>query len=338
MTSRPLLPVLLAAAIVLAALNLSMAGWSRRLPYRIKLEQILNAHNPNLLFIGNSLLDHRLDEDLFEQTALENGSHLVPLNAALGASEAPEQRLLFHYAVKIHPEISTLVVGFYDFQLTAPDSSRVGDLAGNRLVGIDPRFPLGEVVAAYNFGPKDRAELALLRTFPLAANRASAWKEVELLRRSMASIGMPPVAVNSMGRVDDFAALESSPQYFDAQAGTFLADREHFNASYEAIFAQARRADMKVVILVMPMSPDHRAKFYARPLWGQYLQALDKLSAERGIRVIDASQWLLTQADFADHLHMTVDASREFSLRLGRELSQPVGDAQISLSATTRPR
>ena len=336
MTSRPLLPVILAAAFVLAVLNLLMAGWSHRLPYRIKLETIRSAHNPNLLFVGNSLLDHHLDESAFEQAALERGIHFDPLNAALGASEAPEQRLLFHYAVKMHPGISTLVVGCYDFQLTAPESSRVGDLAGNRLVGIDPRFTFAEVVAAYHFGPIDRAELALLRAFPLAANRGSAWKDVELLRRSMASIGMPPVAVNNMGRVDDFAGLEArSPQYFDSQARAFLADGEHFNANYEAIFAQARQTNVKVIIVVMPMSPAHRMVYYARPLWGQYLQAIEKLSAERGIGVIDASQWLPGQGNFVDHLHMTQDASREFSVRLGRELSQPVSEPESNSSAAT---
>ena len=235
--------------------------------------------------------------------------------------QPPEQRLLFHYAVQEHPGISTLVVGIYDFQLTAPDHSHLADLAGNRMVGIDHRFPSAEVVETYNFGARDRAELALVRALPMAANRSSAWKDVELLRRSMASIGMPAVATNSMGRVGDFAALEAgSSQIFDAQAQAFLADPEHFNTSYEAIFAQARKAKMNVAIVVMPMSPAHRAAFYARPLWGQYLQALERLSAGRDIRVIDASEWLPADGDFADHLHMTQDAAREFSLRIGCEL------------------
>jgi hypothetical protein len=323
MTKRPLIPVMLTAVLVLAALNVMMIALSHRLPYRIKLEAIRTARDPNLLFVGNSLLDHHLDAGAFAEAASERGVHFDPLNSALGASDPPEQRLLFHYAVAKHPGISTLVVGFFDFQLTAADHSRIADLRGNRMVGLDRRFPADEVAAAYDFGPMDRAELTLLRAFPMAANRASAWKDVELLRRSMASIGMPAVATNSMGRVDDFAALEaSSPQNFDAQASAFLADRGHFNASYEAIFAQARQANMMVAIVVMPMSPYHWEISYGRPIWGEYLKAIEALSAERGIRVIDASQWLPAQTDFVDHLHMTQEASRRFSLRLGRELPQ----------------
>lgn len=321
MNKHTLLPVTLAAIAMLAGLNVGMAALNHRLPYHLKLEAIRAAHEPNLLFVGNSLLDHHLDEGALADTAAERGAHFVSLNSALGASEPPEQRLLADYAFEQHPGISTLVVGFYDFQLTAGDHSHVADLKGNRMVGIDHRFSEAEVVDAYGFGAADRAELALTRAFPMAANRATAWKYVELLRRSMASFGMPKVATNSMGRVDDFAALEAgSTQLFDAQAEAFLADPERFNASYEAIFAQARRAKMDVAIVAMPMSPYHLAQFYARPLWGQYRNALEQLAAKRGIRVIDASRWLLAEGDFVDHLHLTQEAAREFSARLGKEL------------------
>ena len=326
MTKRPLLPVILTAVAVLVALNLAMAALSHRLPYRRKLEAIDQARDPNLLLVGNSLLDHHIDEGALAVAAAERGARFAPLNSALGASEPPEQRLLFHYAVEKHPAMHVLVVGFYDFQLTAPDRSRIADLTGNRMVGIDRRFPEAEVDEVYGFGLRDRAELALMRALPMAANRASAWKQVELLRRSMAAIGMPTVATNSMGRVDDFAALEAaSPRLFDASAQAFLADPERFNASYEAIFNEARTAKMKVAIVVMPMSPSHLAGFYARPLWTEYLKVLGRLAAARGILLIDASRWMQGQDDFADHLHMTEQAAHQFSARLGAELPDAIG-------------
>lgn len=318
---HPLLPVLVTAAGMLVALNVAIAALSHRLPYRLKLDAISKAPSPNLLFVGNSLLDHHLDENALVGAATAKGSHFVSLNAALGASEPPEQRLLFQYAEQQHPEITTLVVGFYDFQLTADKHFDAGDLSGNRMVGIDHRFPVPEVVQAYSFDARNQAELALMRAVPMAANRASAWKNVELLRRSMASIGMPTVATNSMGRVEDFSALEAgSAQIFDAQAQAFLADPRHFNASYEAIFAQARKANMRVVLVAMPMSPTHLATYYARPLWSQYLQAFNQLAATDNIQVIDASRWFPGENDFADHLHMTMEAAHVFSLRLGSEL------------------
>lgn len=317
-----LLPLLAAGMLVLVSLNLLLAAWSHKLPYHQKLESIRTAHDPNLLVVGNSLLDHHLDEAALNTAAETSGARYAIVNSALGASEPPEQRLLFDYAVEKHPGIHTLVVGIYDFQLTAPDHSSVTDLTGNRMVGIDHRFPAAEVASTYGFGMVERAQLAILRAIPMAAYRANAWKYVELLRRSMASLGMPHVATNSMGRVEDFGALEAgSPQLFDAQAEAFLSQPTHFNASYESIFTQAHNAGMKIVVVIMPMSPAHRESFYVRPLWNQYRQALTTLAGQRGIRIVDASGWMSSQDDFADHLHMTQQAAHDFSARLGTELT-----------------
>jgi hypothetical protein len=322
MKNNPLLPLLLTGAIVLAAANLLIGAWNHRLPYEMKLEAIRSAHDPNLLFVGNSLLDHHLDEAALKESAKGNGIDFVPLNSALGASEPPEQRLLFNYAVKNHSGIRTLVVGIFDFQLTAEDHSRITDLTGNRMVGLDHRFPASEVAQAYGFSSLERLEISALQRAPMAANRANIWKYVELLRRSMGAMGMPHAAVNSMGRVEDFNALESgSSQQFDAQAAAFLQRPDHFNSSYEAVFTAAQAKGMKVVIVVMPMSPYHHQAFYSRPLWNEYLQALTALASQRGIRVIDASGWIPEQQGYVDHLHMSPEAVHTFSARLGSELA-----------------
>jgi hypothetical protein len=321
MTTKPLLPVLLTAALVLAVLNLGLGVWSHRLPYAQKLESIRTAHDPNLLLVGNSLLDHHLDEAALTQSAAQGNLAIRPLNSALGASEPPEQRLLFNYALRNHAGIRTLVVGVYDFQLTAEDHSRLTDLTGNRMVGINRRFRPADVAAVYGFGTLERMEIGALQWLPMAANRANIWKYVELLRRSMEAMGMPAEATNSMGRVGDFAALEAgSPQIFDAQARRFLDHPDGFNASYEAIFGEARRRGIDVVVVVMPMSPYHHEVFYIRPVWKQYLDGLGGLARARSIQVIDASDWMPDAGDFADHLHMTQDAAHRFSMRLGVEL------------------
>jgi hypothetical protein len=324
MTMRSLLSALLTAALVLTALNVLIGVWSHKLPYYQKLELIRNSHEPDLLFLGNSLLDQHLDENAFVEAAQR--AQFRPLNAALAATQSPEQQLLFEYAVRSHAGIRTLVVGILDSQLTGEDHSRVVDLIGNRMVGVDPRFPVPEVQGVYGFSALDCAEIEALRAFPMAANRANAWRQVELLRRSMESIGMPQTAANSMGRADDFAEAMEFAQIdtLDAQARSFLNHRDRFNASYESIFSQARRTEMKVVIVVMPISPAHRALFYDRPLWRQYFAALEDLAFRRGIQFIDASQWMLLQQDFSDHLHMTPLTAHNFSVRLGAELARAV--------------
>jgi len=318
-----ILPLLITSGAVLLVLNLALIPWSHRLPYYRKLETIRTSHQPNLLFVGNSLLDHHLDEPAFEESAASSGVHWTVLNSALGASKPPEQQLLFQYAVQKHAGISTLVIGFYDFMLTEQDRSHVADLTGNRMIGMDHRFPFSEVVDTYGFGARDKAELELVRLLPMAAYRANAWKYVELLRRRMASVEMPKEETNSMGRVEDFTALESdSTRQFDMDAQTFLASPDHFNSSFEAIFARAQASKMRIVLVVMPMSPDHLGRFYTRPLWSEYLAAVTKLASAHGIQVIDASRWMPAETDFADHLHLTFEAARPFSARLGKALAQ----------------
>jgi hypothetical protein len=319
MTKRPLLLPLLTSLLLLIALNLLIGAWSHRLPYYRTLEAIRAAQNPNLVFIGNSLLVNRIDEAALVQAA--PGANFRPLNSALSASKPPEHLLLFNYALRIHPSIRTVVVGIFDFQLTVPDRTQIADLTGNRIMATDSRFPLSEVASAYGFSPVGRMEFEAMRALPLVANRANAWKFVELLRRSMDSMGMPHTATNSMGRVNDFADLEPySVEGFETEAASFLQHPDRFNSSYESILSQASKAGVDVIVLVMPISPHHRNRFYARPIWSQYLQAVNCLAGRRGIRVIDASTWVPDQG-FEDNLHMTTEAAHLFSIRLGSELA-----------------
>jgi len=321
MTKRRLLLPVISVVTLLAVANALMGLWSHRLPYYRMLEKIRTAHDPNLLIVGNSLLTG-LDEPALVRAANEGGESFNPINVATVASQPPEHKLLFNYAYKRQPSIRTLVVGIYDFQLTTLVKSRMTDLMGNRMIAVDHRFGFDEVVSSYGFGAGDQVELGVARTLPMVANRGNVWKYVELVRRSMAAMGMPRVATNNMGRVDDFKAIESaSPETFDAEANAFLEQPDHFNPSYDSIFSTAARAKMNIVVVIMPMSPYHRAIFYSRPSWKGYIAALDQLADRRGIRVIDASGWLPAEGNFKDHLHMNSEALHEFSLRLGSELS-----------------
>jgi hypothetical protein len=194
---------------------------------------------------------------------------LKPLNGALGGTRPPEQRLLFEYAVRTHPEIRTLVVGFYDFQITEPDRTQVADLVGNRMVGIDRRFPISEVSSVYGFGPLDTMEIEALRLLPMAANRGNAlayvemmrrWRYVEQLRRSMESMGMLHVDPNRNAGADGIPVIESADvDKFDASARSFIEHPDRFNTSYEAIFDEASSTGMSVVILVahIALPPDN---------------------------------------------------------------------------------
>lgn len=319
MTRHHLLPILTTALLFLVALNVLLLPWGHRQIYVHKLEKVRTASDPDLLFLGNSLLDGHLDEHALA-AAFAPAQHW-PLNAALGATAPPEHLLLFRYAQRQHPHLRTLILGYYDFQLTTPDQTPPFGLIGNRMVGLDHRFSLAEVAEVYHYGPRQRIALAVLRNVPLLADRTNAWKDVELLRRSLAAMGMPPVASNAMGRVNDFAALESdSTEAFDARAQQFLREPLTWNPSYTQLFREARAARMRIVLVLMPASPWHRDRFYRRSEWSPYHAAIETLAHREQIATIDASNWLIEPSDFEDHLHMSPTGTARFSLQLGQHL------------------
>src|ERR1700753_1156723 len=103
MRMRPLIPTVAVCLVMLTACNLAMVPWSRRLWYHQKLDNIQAAQAPDVVFIGNSLLDARIDPNALNAGATaENGGVFRPVNAALGASAPVDQALLMHYAVESH--------------------------------------------------------------------------------------------------------------------------------------------------------------------------------------------------------------------------------------------
>ena len=322
MRIRPLLPAFAICLTALIVANFAMIPWSHRLPYRMKLDRIRVVQDPDIVFIGNSLLDGRLDADALNRGAATAGQAFRVLNAAFVSTSPPDQALLMDYATYYHPTIRTAVIGFEDFQLTEDIRFKPMELTGNHEIAVDSHFPASSVASINQWGLIERAEFRLLRLIPIVANRRNIWRNVEILRRSMGSIGMPPEATNSLGRVADFAALEpSSVSSFDEQAQAFIQDHSHFNTSYERVFADAAQHKLKVVLVVMPMSPEHRARFYSRASWQQYIVALRTIAKERDFAVIDASAWMPEQSSFIDAVHMSQRGGSDFSFLLGKQLS-----------------
>ena len=327
--SARLLAIILVLAFVVA--NLLTSRWSHRLIYRKQLEIIRTAQNPNLIFVGASTVAGGVKTDAFVQGA--KGAFFRPLNAALGAAGPPEQRLLFQYAIRSHPGIKELVLGFGDFQITEPQHTELGDLTGNRMVGFDWRFPLSEVSTVYGFNQLEQAELEGLRSVPVIAIRRNFLQYVETLhdsryfdsmRRRLESWGLLRAGSSDSENLKNYAmAAAATPEGFDAHARAFIAHPDHFSADFESILSQAQNAGMSVVLVVMPMSPTHRAAFYSRPLWRQYVGTLSALCARRGIRFIDAGEWNPSAQDFKDEFHLNDQGAQKFSLRLGAEFALP---------------
>lgn len=331
---RPFLFLVLSAVALLAAMNLLFAALAGRLEYHRKLEQIRTASDPQVVFVGNSLL-WDFDPDSFSAAVSQTGLNTVALNTALSGLEPPEQWLLFHYAMQQHPGIHTLVVGFFDFQLTEPDYTRVSDLVLNRMVGLDPRFSVHQVVSAYNFGATQTLELRLTRALPILARHSNESMYAQILHDYLMHIGLPRPADPG----DPYQVEAGSPRDFDRDVQMFLNDPTHFNRSFESIFREAKARHMQIVLVVMPMSPLHLHRFYDLPSWSQYLQALHALAQRRGLSVtwIDASHWLPSQSDFVDHVHTSAAGMNLFTAQLGKRLADGIPAALACDSSIDQP-
>lgn len=330
MIRRPLFFLALTAVAVFVAMNLFFASRTARQHYYQKLEEIRTFQNLKLLLVGNSLLTD-LQTDALDKSAARAGLKVVSMNSALAGLLPPEQWLLFHYAMQQHPGIRTLVVGLYDFQLTEPDTTEVSDFIYERMMVFDPRFPLGEVAAAYGFGPRQTLEMRLMRALPMLVFQGNEQGHVENLRNHMQQMGMQQPL--DPGDPDQLEA--TAPQEFDSQAKAFLQNPHQFNPSFESIFREARTAHMRIVLVIMPMSPLHRSTFYARPDWPLYISAMRAMALRRGFQMdwIDASGWEPNQSDFVDHVHMSRTGMNDFTIRLGTELARVLSSAQACAPA-----
>ena len=316
--------MLVICLVALVAGSVALWFWSRSLHFYKVLDNIQRAQNPDVLFVGNSLLDSRIDgaalnQGAANQGAASGGQTFRPLNAALGATDTNDQAFLALYALQQHPQLHMMVVGFFDYQLTEEDRVTPADLVGNHRVAFDSRIPVREVAAIDHFDTFQTGELLLLRVLPMASCRLHIWKYAERLRRWMGGLGIRPEATEIMGRPRSYYVTE--PQ-------RFREDPSHFGSSYESVFRQAAAARMHVVLVLMPMSPLHRQVYYTRQTWQEYLPKLQSLAQQRGFTFVDASTWIPDATQFDDAIHMNRPAATAFSFRIGAELAAVAGDTK----------
>ena len=284
--------------------------------YLRDMDAIQRAQHPDVLFVGNSLLEGRLDSAALNQGAASVGHSYTPLNTALSASVPHAQGLLAQYAIQLHPQLHTIVIGFYDYQLTEENHITPADLIGSNAVALDSRISIHQVAIADHFNPAQMGELLLMRAFPMVICRQYIWENAERVRRLMSKMGIPPASIHLMGRPQSYYVTE--PQRFQK-------DPTHFSSSYEYVFGKAANARMHVVLVLMPMSPLHRQVYYTRQTWQDYMGKLQSLSQQRGYTFVDASTWMPDATQFEDAIHMTGPAATAFSFRLGGELAVAEG-------------
>lgn len=308
--------LVLSTAVLLAgllAMNLVIVYITRNSVPRRVMRHARQTQSASVLALGNSLVAAGFDEGAFDagaNLAAPRGAS----NIALGASSPVEQLLLFRYALNHGMRPRVLIYGFYDFQLTTPLSFTTGDLIGNRamLYYVEPLYAR----QFYSLSPHDSLEFRAMHAIPMLADRSAIWAKIEILRRAFAQQGMSPERTNRMGRAADFSLLESD------NADDFRRKCESsmnlpLAPPVEALLRQAHDANIKIVVVEMPMRRAHCQLFYDTPWWPDYVARVRGLLVAYQVTFVDASHWIQDDSLFDDPLHLSSRGAAEFSQRLG---------------------
>ena len=272
----------------------------------------------DVLGIGNSLMVAGFDPDAVEQIFRDAGRPCAAVNGGLGATGVIEHLALTRLALS-HHNVKTVIYGFFDQQMSADLAGRNSDLIGNRsmLYYQEPQLTLRYA----RFDLFDRLSFQVCRSSALLRERSTIWTRVEGLRRMMGSVGMPPQETNSFGRRADFALLEAPDTHIFVeacqkviQAGDFLA------APVQEMLREAREHGAKVIVVEMPMHPDHVRRFYSEPVWRTFRARTRAAVESAGAAYLDASAWIPDGHLFADPLHLSKEGGIQFSRLLARRL------------------
>jgi hypothetical protein len=304
-----------ALLVFLVALNAVVAYTTRNSVPRRQMARARHSPNVSVLAIGNSLIGAGFDESAFDR-----GMQLAPgygsLNFALGYSYPVEQLLFLRYALRNNIRPRIIIYGFYDLQLSTPIRLATGDLIGNRAVlyYLEPEYAR----KFYYLSPHDRVEFEIMRHFPMMVDRGAFWAKIERLRRKIGQEGIPPERTDQFGRTEDFSLLESSSSEGFAQACE-RATNEDLIAPILEIIRQGSETGARIVFVEMPMRPAHVTRFYETPAWRQYRDHVSAIVESKGVRYVNASNWISDSSLFADPLHLGQEGATQFSLRLGED-------------------
>lgn len=317
-SKRQVLLALAGLVLILFALNDAVARSAGETVPRQLMARVRETPGVSVLALGNSLVGVGFQESAFDDGIGAAQGHGM-INLGLGNSTPVEHLMLLRYALHNGEHPRLLIYGFFDFQLTHPAEFSTSDLIGNRamLYYLEPEYAR----QFYHLSLHDRIEFEIMRHFPLFVDRTVTWERVELLRRQIEQQGMPPEKTNAMGRANDFSLLEypSTPAFIE-ECGR--ASRRDLIPSVQAIIEQGRAAGMKVVFIEMPLPPAHVESFYDTAAWAGYRGHVESMLAADGAQFIDASHMMPDESMFADPLHMTYEASKDFSRRVGQSLKE----------------
>lgn len=294
---------------IIAAFNLLVIHLSKNSIPRQILRTAQSSETVTDIFVGNSLMQAGFNTKVFEA----NLSNRKAINLGLGSSSPVEHYLLLKSTTR--QSKTTIYYGFFDTQLTDQITSDYDSLFGNRAASyyIEPE------TAILLYAPNDFIkawQLRLTGKVPMLVERAALWANIERIRRSIGSIGVPSTSVNQFGRTEDFQILEPINQASFAQlCKSVVQNKVAFNSGINSILKLANQRSTETIFILMPMTKKHRDRFYAMSEWQDYYGYLNNLLNMNGGSLINASDWIADDG-FSDGLHLNDLGAKLFSEKI----------------------
>lgn len=296
---RRLAQLAIVVAAGLVTLNVGITVIERNNPTRILAARLQQPSNNDYLFLGNSLIAAGIDTDVCTKQRLKC------MNAGIDSTESSEHAAITQEAIASGVR-GKLIYGFMD--LTLSESPEPG-WKGNRAIA----FQLKHVNIPESYGLKglSRYEFILRQNVPLLTYQDSLWAKVE--RKS---------ATNTVGRSDDFSALEDgSAERFAARVRKAMAKTSLLCPEVMRLLNTATKDGREVVFVVMPIPAKHRNAYYRTSEWQAYLDRLATELDAMGARLVNMDEMAL-DSDFADAVHLSPTGATAFTEFLLPELER----------------
>lgn len=300
-------------AIVVAAglvtLNVGITVIERNNPARILAARLQKASNNDYLFLGNSLIAAGIDTDVCKE------QQITCMNAGIGSTQSSEHAAIAQEAIAAGVR-GKLIYGFMD--LTLSESPEPG-WQGNRAVAFQLKNV--DIPESYGLNSLSRYEFILRQNIPLLTYQDSLWAKVERVRRVLSDKSlMRQSATNTVGRADDFSALEDgSAERFAARVRKAMAKTSLLCPEVIRLLNTATKDGREVVFVVMPMPAKHRNAYYRTSDWQAYLDRVATELDALGARLVNMDEMAL-DSDFADAVHLSPTGATAFTEFLLPEL------------------
>jgi hypothetical protein len=323
---RTFIQAAVVAVILLLGLNRAVGWMGRNAVPRVI---VRHAHSSTAFtdaFLGNSIVRAGVSEAAWSRTAAIGKIPSRPVNLGLGWSTPAEHAVLWDELLKTGNHPKRIFYGFFDLQLQEYTNSVWWALGGNMAMGyfVDP-----ELSAKYH-APGSRLGHAFMQAashVPLFTERITFWGKVEELRRKLAAIGLKSAPSNPEAKdgatKDEFSAfMADSSDAFARHCENVVRENAPFHPAIDDIIESATRIGCKVYFVEIPMTPEHRRLFYARPAWTAYKAWLRGRLEVRHAALIEAGDWVTDPTEFHDSLHLDATGAARFTERLFRETAR----------------